>query len=161
MPVHPALFDEFDRFRLTPALGDADAIASWAARGPRPFHLEIDTGMRRSGVRWDEIERVREMANTPALEGCYTQFHSAERRDGSLERQTERFLAAVGKLARRPALLHVANSAAALSDRRYAFDLIRPGGFLYGGAPGPGFPQARRGGGRRPRRAAGGPPGGG
>ena len=143
MPVQPALFDEFDRFRLTPALGDADAIALWTARGPRPFHLEIDTGMRRSGVRWDEIERVREVANTPALEGCYTQFHSAERRDGSLERQTERFLAAVGKLARRPALLHVANSAAALSDRRYAFDLIRPGVFLYGGSPGPGFPEAR------------------
>ncbi len=148
MPVQPTLFDDFERYRLTPALGDADAIAQWTARagegGPRPFHLEIDTGMRRSGVRWDEIERVREVANTPALEGCYTQFHSAERRDGSLERQTERFLAAVGKLARRPPLLHVANSAAALCDRRYAFDLIRPGVFLYGGSPGPGFPEARR-----------------
>src|SRR2546426_10443252 len=143
MPVQPALFDEFDRFRLTPALGDADAIALWTARGPRPFHLEIDTGMRRSGVRWDEIERVREVANTPALEGCYTQFHSAERRDGSPERQTERFLAAVGKLARRPQLLHVANSAAALSDRRYALDLVRPGVFLYGGAPRPGVPPGR------------------
>jgi alanine racemase len=141
MPVPPALFDEFDRFRLTPVLGDADGITRWTARGERAFHLEIDTGMGRSGVRWDEIERVRDAANTPYLEGCYTQFHSAERLDGSLERQTERFLEAVGKLARRPALLHVANSAAALRDRRYAFDLVRPGVFLYGGSPGPGLPQ--------------------
>ena len=139
MPVPAALFDEFDRFRLTPVLGDADAIAQWTARGERAFHLEIDTGMGRSGVRWDEIDRVRDAANTPYLEGCYTQFHSAERMDGSLERQCEHFLEAVGKLARRPALLHVANSAAALRDRRYAFDMIRPGVFLYGGSPGPGL----------------------
>jgi len=147
MPVQPALFDDFERFHLTPGLGDADAIGQWTARagegGPRAFHLEIDTGMGRSGVRWDEIERVREVANTPALEGCFTQFHSAERRDGSLETQVERFLASIGKLPRRPALLHVANSAAALADRRYAFDMVRPGVFLYGGSPGPGLPEPR------------------
>src|SRR6266702_4762574 len=42
-----------------------------------------------------------------------------------------------------PALLHVANSAAALSGRRFAFDLVRPGVFLYGGSPGAGFPEPR------------------
>src|SRR6266568_2969418 len=147
MPAQAAFFDDFERFRLTPGLGDADAIGQWTARagegGPRAFHLEIDTGMGRSGVRWDEIERVREVANTPALEGCFTQFHSAERRDGSLETQVERFLASIGKLPRRPALLHVANSAAALADRRYAFDMVRPGVFLYGGSPGAGLSEPR------------------
>ena len=139
MPVQPALFEEFDRFHLTPALGDAAAIREWTSRGTRAFHLEIDTGMGRSGIRWDEIERARDVLDTPSLEGCYTQFHSAERRDGSVERQTERFEAAVARLPRRPRLLHVANSAAALRDRRYGFDLIRPGVFLYGGSPGPGL----------------------
>src|SRR5439155_1205842 len=38
---------------------------------------------------------------------------------------------------------HVANSAAALTDRRFAFDLVRPGVFLYGGSPGEGFPEPR------------------
>ncbi len=143
MPAQAAFFDDFERFRLTPGLGDADAIGQWTGRGGPAFHLEIDTGMGRSGVRWDEIERVREVANTPALEGCYTQFHSAERGDGSRDVQTERFLQAVAKLPRRPALLHVANSAAALADRRYAFDLIRPGLFLYGGSPGAGLSEPR------------------
>jgi alanine racemase len=143
MPVQPSLFAEFERLRLTPVLGDATAIADWVARGARPFHLEIDTGMGRSGVRWDEIDGLCEVANTPSLEGCYTQFHSADRRDGSAERQLERFEQAVARLPRRPPLLHVANSAAALRDRRFAFDLVRPGVFLYGGSPGEGFPQPR------------------
>jgi len=143
MPVQPTLFDQFDRFQLTPVLGDADAIVQWTARGQRAFHLEIDTGMGRSGIRWDEMARVRGVVDTPSLEGCYTQFHSAERSDGSIERQAERFLEAVGQLPRRPALLHVANSAAAMRGPRYGFDLIRPGVFLYGGSPGPGLPMPR------------------
>ncbi len=143
MPVPPLLFDQFHAFRLTPVLGDAESITRWTARGERAFHLEIDTGMGRSGVRGDEIDGLRDALDTPLLEGCYTQFHSADRRDGSAERQRERFLEAVARLPRRPALLHVANSAAALRDRRFAFDMVRPGVFLYGGSPGEGFPEPR------------------
>lgn len=143
MPVQPALFDQFDQFRLTPVLGDAQSITEWTARGERAFHLEIDTGMGRSGVRWDEIDRVREALDTPYFEGCYTQFHSADTDAGSVERQVERFQQAVARLPRRPPLLHVANSAAALRSRRYAFDLIRPGVFLYGGCPGDGLRAAQ------------------
>src|SRR5207244_9577951 len=79
MPAQPAWFGEFDRFRLTPVLGDAPTIGDWTARGERGFHLVIDTGMGRSGVRWDEIDAIREAADTPYLEGRYTQFHSADR----------------------------------------------------------------------------------
>src|SRR2546422_11126364 len=32
---------------------------------------------------------------------------------------------------------------AALRDRRFAFDMVRPGVFLYGGSPGEGFPEPR------------------
>jgi alanine racemase len=143
MPVQPPLFAEFERCRLTPVLGDAASIRAWTARGERAFHLEIDTGMGRSGVRWDDIDAIRPVADTPSLEGCYTQFHSADRRDGTSEQQLERFEAAVARLPRRPPLLHVANSAAALTARRFAFDLVRPGVFLYGGSPGVGLPKPR------------------
>src|SRR5213079_3714548 len=116
MPARPDLFDAYQQHRLTPALGDERSIAAWIARGARggAFHLEIDTGMGRSGVRWDEVEPMADLLDTPYLGGCYTQFHSAERNDGSAEAQLERFRLAVGRLARRPAVLHVANSAAAL-----------------------------------------------
>src|SRR2546427_6394004 len=48
MPVQPGLFPEVEQFRLTPVLGDAAAISEWTARGERAFHLEIDTGDRKS-----------------------------------------------------------------------------------------------------------------
>lgn len=143
MPARAELFDEYDRYQLTPALGEAGSILEWTTRGDRPFHIEIDTGMGRAGVRWDEVEELSEAVDTPSLEGCYTHFHSAERRDGTAERQLERFLGAVARLPRRPALLHVANSAAALRGTQFAFDLVRPGIFLYGGSPADDLPQPR------------------
>jgi len=151
MPARPDLFDAYRAHRLTPALGDRASISAWIARGAEgaggaggdAFHLEIDTGMSRSGVRWDEIEPIADLLDTPHLEGCYTHFHSADRRDGSAEAQLERFKAAVGRLARRPALLHVANSAAALRGKAFAFDAVRPGISLYGASAGEGLPSGK------------------
>jgi alanine racemase len=142
MPARPDLFDAYHEHRLTPALGDRAGIHTWIARGARggAFHLEIDTGMSRSGARWDEIESIADLLDTPYLEGCYTHFHSADRRDGSAEAQLDRFKIAVGRLARRPPLLHVANSAAALRGKQFALDAIRPGICLYGASAGEGLP---------------------
>src|SRR6266496_4884888 len=143
MPARAQLFDQYDLHQLTPALGDAGSILEWTTRGERPFHIEIDTGMGRAGVRWDEVEELGAAVDTPSLEGCYTHFHSADRRDGSAEQQLERFLGAVKRLPRRPAVLHVANSAAALRGKQFAFDLIRPGIFLYGASPVADLPEPR------------------
>ena len=137
----PAGADRFEIFRahqLTPAFGDAAGIAAWTASGGGPFHLEIDTGMSRSGVRWDAMDALRGVLVTGDIEAAFTQLHSADLPNDSAERQRERFLAAVEQLPRRPKLLHAANSAAALrgGDRQFAFDLVRPGIFLYaGGTP--------------------------
>jgi alanine racemase len=147
MPASPALAAAYGAARLTPALGDADSVRAWlgceAAAGGC-FHLEIDTGMGRTGVRWDEVGALGGLLDTPRLEGAFTQFHSAERLDGSAERQLERFLAAVATLPRRPPLLHVANSAAAMRDPKFAFDAVRPGVYLYGGSPGGPLSSGRR-----------------
>src|SRR5437867_644048 len=107
-PVRADLFDAYGEQQLTPALGDERTIAAWIARGARggAFHLEIDTGMGRSGVRWDEVEPLADLLDTPYLGGCYTQFHSAERSDGSAEAQLERFRLAVGRRAGRQAVPH-------------------------------------------------------
>ncbi|HWC74008.1 MAG TPA: alanine racemase [Gemmatimonadales bacterium] len=133
MPARAPAFDDYDRYQLTPALGDAGSILEWTTRGDRPFHVEIDTGMGRAGVRWDEVDELGEAVDTPSFEGCYTHFHSAERDAGTLDEQLERFQKALAHLPRRPRLLHVANSAAALRGKKFAFDMVRPGIFLYGG----------------------------
>jgi alanine racemase len=133
MPTRAQLFDDYDRYQLTPALGDAGSILEWTTRGDRPFHIEIDTGMGRAGVRWDDVDELGAAVDTPSFEGCYTHFHSAERDGGTLAQQVDRFLGAVRRLPRQPMLLHAANSAAALRGKEFAFDMVRPGIFLYGG----------------------------
>jgi alanine racemase len=145
MPARPDSFDAYEAHRLTPALGDRASIHAWIAREGRggAFHHEIDTGMGRSGVRWDEIAPLAGLLDTPYLEGCYTHFHSADRRDGSAEAQLERFQAVVARLPRRPPLLHAANSAAALRGKPFALDVIRPGIYLYGASPGEGLAGGR------------------
>ena len=39
---------------LRPAIGDPAALEAWVARGRPAVPLEIDTGMGRAGVRWDD-----------------------------------------------------------------------------------------------------------
>jgi alanine racemase len=142
-PAQPQLFAAFDEHRLTPVFEDAAAIREWTARGARPFQVEIDTGMARTGVRWDAIATLREVLDTPSFEGCFTQFHSADRDVASVREQAERFQRSVATLSRPPAIRHMANSAAALRGAVFAADLVRPGLFLYGGAPAVDVPAGR------------------
>jgi len=132
-----ARFSEYHAARLTPVFDSSAALESWLGeRGDAPFHLEIDTGMARGGVRWDEMAHVARLLDTPRFEGAFTQLHSSEIADGSMRRQLERYHAALDTLPRQPRLRHVANSAAALTEPHAALDLVRPGVFLYGGTPG-------------------------
>jgi alanine racemase len=136
-PAQPDQFAAYQRLDLTPAIGDAASAAAWLDQNPeRPCHLEIDTGMGRAGVRWDAIDGVRAVPGTDRIAGCFTQLHSSERDDGTAERQLERFLGAVQRLPRRPPLLHVANSGAAMRGGSFSLDAVRPGVYLYGGTPG-------------------------
>jgi alanine racemase len=133
----PERIADYVNARLTPVLDTAAALAAWLDRGGEaPFHLEIDTGMARGGVRWDDMAQVAGLLDTPRFEGAFTQFHSAECADGSVQRQLERYHAALAPLRRPPRLRHVANSAAALTEPAAALDLVRPGVYLYGGSPG-------------------------
>ncbi|MGH7614128.1 MAG: alanine racemase [Gemmatimonadales bacterium] len=147
LPATPGRFVSYRELGLTPVFDEPVALRAWTANGSGdPFHIEIDTGMARGGVRWDEVERIATLTDTPGFEGAFTQFHSSECADGTLARQLECYLAALARLPRQPRLRHVANSAAALREPSCALDLVRPGVFLYGGSPGggvqPGCPVA-------------------
>ena len=132
-PLLPGDFRGARAARLTPVLGDPAAIAAWvAADAAAPWHLGIDSGMARAGLRWDEIGAVVDLVRRAPPEGACTHFHSAERADGSAHEQVRRFTAAVATLPARPSLLHVENSAGALGPPGSAWDVVRPGIFLYG-----------------------------
>lgn len=130
----PILRTEIDALRradLTPALGDAAVIESWARTG-RPWHLQIDTGMGRAGMRWDAVEQHHELLARAVPSGVFTHFHSAELRDGSRDEQERRFALALASLPARPALVHAENGAAVESRAPSPWSLCRPGIFLYG-----------------------------
>ncbi|HEX2451395.1 MAG TPA: alanine racemase [Gemmatimonadales bacterium] len=135
-PLLPAWIDRCLEHDIRPSIGDLAALRAWLGTTARPFHLEIDTGMARSGFRpddpaLDEVARV--LSSAPGWEGAFTHFHSPESDPAATEAQWSRFNAVLARLPRRPALVHAANSAAAVTGTRYTADLIRPGIFLYGG----------------------------
>jgi alanine racemase len=145
-PFLPQEIERYLELDLRPSIGDAASLVAWIGRGARPFHVEIDTGMSRAGVRWDDTDELARLSGTLSAaagwEGVFTHFCAAESEsDDITQRQWDRFQQVVQSLPRRPALVHAANSAAALRGRCYAADLVRPGIFLYGGAVGKAVPR--------------------
>lgn len=131
-PSLPAHFELLRRARLTPVLGDPETIREWIETGGGPWHLGVDTGMHRAGLPWSRVGEFADLVASHPPEGACTHFHSAEREDGTFERQDERFREAIAALEDRPALLHADNSAAIVRRAGDAYDLVRPGVFLYG-----------------------------
>ncbi len=123
---------------LTPSLSRTESIERWRRDGGGAWHLAIDTGMSRAGVRWDEVGGLSDVIGRCPPEGAYTHFHSAELNDGSPDTQEERFRQALARLPERPKLLHAENSAAVARRHRSAWDCVRPGIFLYGVGSGEG-----------------------
>lgn len=139
-PLLAEAIEEYLRLDLRPSIADIGALESWMARSSRPFHVEVDTGMSRAGLRWDDRPALSQLTGVldkaPGWEGVFTHFHSAETDPASTRQQWDRFQDIVRALPRRPPLIHAANSAAALQGRSFAGDLVRPGIFLYGGSAG-------------------------
>jgi len=131
----PLLHAELTRARsarLTPTLGFPREIEAWLRAGGGAWHLSIDTGMSRAGIPWREIAQIAQLAALAPPEGAFTHFHSAELNDGTLGAQERLFREAISSLPSRPRLLHADNSAAIARKGRSAWDLVRPGIFLYG-----------------------------
>jgi alanine racemase len=123
--------DAAERCGLTPALSTATTIKRWAPTR-LPWHLAIDSGMSRAGVRWDETRALSELLAEHPPAGVFTHFHSAELRNGSVEAQTRRFEQAMSALPSRPSIVHAENSAAIEARGKSRWTFARPGVFLYG-----------------------------
>lgn len=121
-PLLPDELTDAHRLRVRPSLHRDGDIRAWGATGA-PWHLSIDTGMSRAGVRWDDVASLLPALSAHPPEGVFTHFHSAELRNGSQELQEERFEGAVDVLRRGNALsertlVHRDNSAGIASRHR-------------------------------------------
>ena len=97
------------------------------------IHLEIETGMQRTGMRMDTAAKVVEHVLTDpwlVLEGIYSHFATADLpNDPNTLQQIEQFSAFIRPLkARDPELIcHLANSDGLIYYPESYFDMVRPG----------------------------------
>jgi alanine racemase len=133
-PAVRSLREAFRQHDLRAVIDHPEVAAGWDG----PYHVEIDTGMGRCGVRWDAADTLTRFAS-PYLEGAFTHFYAADQGPQTVWRQWERFEQALAALGSRPPLVHAANSAAAFRLLP-PLDLVRPGIFLYGGRAGTDLP---------------------
>lgn len=102
-------------------------------------HIEVDTGMGRTGVPSQRALRlIEEVIKIPELEleGIFTHFSTADEEDKSFTKeQIKRFKGVLEKLAEEKIdipLKHAANSAGVLDFPEGYFNMVRPGLALYG-----------------------------
>jgi alanine racemase len=160
------LFDgeaaEVVRHALTPVLGSLQQLAWLAdapppvAEPPFPLHLEIDTGMARQGIQWNDTSALAAFAtqlmHRPQLllEAVMTHFASPEDPGSSqTSEQLDRLRVALATLREHgiaPPLIHAGNSASLFEAPQIAtlrdiaqhcgsHLLLRPGIALYGYGP--------------------------
>jgi alanine racemase len=152
--VHdPAEADDAASLRLTVAVQHAGHVR-WLGRAAAerqiriPVHVEVDTGMRRSGVAAGEaLELLGRVAGEAGLhlEGVFTHLARADEPDlgPTLEQLATfgRVLEAAAGRGIRPPVVHVANSAGLLAGAALGGSLpavvnaARPGLLLYGVRP--------------------------
>lgn len=108
------------------------------------YHLKVDSGMNRIGVRAEEAhDMVAWLRGLPGLEmeGVFTHFATADvPGDWEFERQVERFRRTIDKMRTegvRPPIVHAANSAATILHPETHFDMVRCGIAIYGLHPAP------------------------
>jgi alanine racemase len=129
---------------LTPTVFSSDfaealSRAAAAQRTVTAFHLKIDTGMNRIGVRAEDaagfVESLRGLPGI-AMEGVFTHFATADTPgDWEFERQLERFNGVLAEFRRRgidPGVVHADNSAATILHPEAHFDMVRCGIAIYG-----------------------------
>ncbi len=123
---------------LTPTIGDwefANRLNDVASKIVS-VHVNINTGMNRSGIYWTEAAQFLNRLKTLHrlnVEGVFTHLATADETDKRFVfLQLKRFSSVLEKVSNGSALVHAANSAAALAIPEAHFDAVRPGLSLYG-----------------------------
>ena len=125
------------------ALVFSETLANYTEK--MPVHLNLDTGMSRLGTPWQQaVEFIKFVQGLPNLKiaSIYSHFATADSLDQTVMRQQhQRFEAAInlcGISAKRCDIqLHLANSAATLTDSALHYDMVRVGLGIYGLYPAP------------------------
>ena len=138
---------EVARREITPVLASLNQIELWRTEArkhgePLGCHVKFNTGMSRAGLDDRDPDAITAAASSELdVEGLCTHLASAEDfEDAASEQQAARFAGVIERLAAqgvRPAVIHMANSAAIAWRPSARFNMVRSGLALYGYHPRP------------------------
>jgi alanine racemase len=141
-PHTEAIAHEIDLTAGSASLVEQIALAAESAGKPARLHLEADTGMSRGGATladWPALvdaALAAESAGRAKVVGLWSHFACADIPDHpAIGQQLDAFRAAVAVAERagaRPEVRHMANGPATLTLPDAYFDLVRPGGAVFG-----------------------------
>ena len=126
--------------RLNEIAAGGSSLAQQLATGRVKVHVDVNTGMNRSGVRYTEagqfLNRLKTLQQLE-IEGIFTHLATADEADKSYAYlQLRRFSSVLASVPNVPGgnvpITHAANSAAALAIPESHFGAVRPGLSLYG-----------------------------
>uniref|UniRef100_A0A7C1RZD8 Alanine racemase n=1 Tax=candidate division WOR-3 bacterium TaxID=2052148 RepID=A0A7C1RZD8_UNCW3 len=145
-PVPEKEIPELFEYRLIPTVSDEQFALTLAQEAQRrqtaiPVHIEVDTGMGRTGVSLNQaldfITRVASLHGI-TLAGVFTHFPAADTDIHFTRQQVQEFNRLTAQLEHRGItgfLRHAANSAGCLNIPEAQLDMVRPGLMLYGIMP--------------------------
>ena len=131
-------------WQLEPTIGNSQQALNFSdilttLKTSLPVHLKLDTGMSRLGTNWENaVEFVKFVQKLPQIKlaSIYSHLATADDPDPTfMQLQNQRFQQAIKQLQQwniTPPRLHIANSAAILSDRSFDYELVRVGLAIYG-----------------------------
>ena len=144
--IHEDQIEDLIRYQLEFTISSpykAKLVAEKAAhlKAKCPVHLEIDTGMRRTGVRVESALPLIDYLQSTAcfeLKGIYSHFVMSETANDPVTlQQLEQFLALKKRVGASAGSLiwHMANSGGVLFYPESHLDMVRPGLLCYGLSP--------------------------
>jgi alanine racemase len=147
----PEQIQAIAHWKLQPTLGSpkqalvfSETLKSLPQTPHLPVHVKLDTGMSRLGTNWQQAGEFVQLVQTlPHLQiaSIYSHLATADSPDQTIMRQQqERFEQAIAQIKTQgfqPPCLHLANSAATLSDASLHYDMVRAGLAVYGLYPAP------------------------
>ena len=100
-------------------------------------HLEIETGMNRTGIKLEKLDRIYNLINNSSIEieGVYTHLSSADDDINYTNKQIEVFKKALNIINKPLKYIHVSASNGILNLKLDFTNLVRPGIIIYGYAP--------------------------
>lgn len=101
-------------------------------------HIEVDTGMTRTGIPYgDAVRAIRQINTSPRIkiDGIFSHFPLADNDGAFTKKQIKEFSVLIRNLRKlkiKPPLVHLANSSGVFMHTASHFNLVRPGIALYG-----------------------------